>query len=74
MATRFFGERIKRNQDPSRLTGRVLYVDDFKLPNMAHVVSVCSPQARTPIRGVDTSWTIDQEGAIATYTAEGRSG
>jgi hypothetical protein len=46
MTTRYFGERIKRNEDPRLLTGQGLYVDDVDLPNMLHVAfraeSVCS--------------------------------
>ena len=49
MATRFFGERIKRNEDPRLLTGQALFVDDVKLPNMAHAAFVRSPYAHARI-------------------------
>jgi CO/xanthine dehydrogenase Mo-binding subunit len=45
MATRFFGEPIKRNEDPRLLTGQALFVDDVHLPNMAHAAFVRSPYA-----------------------------
>ncbi len=70
MATRFFGERIKRNEDPRLLTGKALFVDDVHLPNMAHAAFLRSPHARARIISIDTSWAMDQEGVIAIYTAE----
>src|SRR3989304_6025947 len=45
MTTRYFGERIKRNEDPRLLTGQGLYVDDVDLSNMLHVAFVRSPYA-----------------------------
>jgi carbon-monoxide dehydrogenase large subunit len=70
MATRFFGERIKRNEDPRLLTGNALFVDDVNLPNMAQVAFVRSPHAHARIRSIDKSWAIEQEGVIAIYTAD----
>jgi len=70
MATRFFGERIKRNEDPRLLTGKALFVDDVNLPNMAHVAFVRSPHARARINSIDKSWALDLEGIFAIYTAE----
>lgn len=70
MATRFFGEPIKRNEDPRLLTGQALFVDDVHLPNMAHAAFVRSPYAHAYIKGVDKSWALEQEGIIAVYTAE----
>jgi carbon-monoxide dehydrogenase large subunit len=70
MATRFFGERIKRNEDPRLLTGQALFVDDVKLPNMVHAAFVRSPYAHARITGIDKSWALEQDGVIAIYTAE----
>ncbi len=70
MATRYFGERIKRNEDPRLLTGRALFVDDVKLSNMAHAAFVRSPHAHARIKSIDKSWALEQEGVIAIYTAE----
>lgn len=70
MATRYFGEPIKRNEDPRLLTGRALFVDDVHLPNMVHAAFVRSPYAHARIKGVDQSWALEQEGVIAVYTAE----
>ncbi len=69
MATRFFGERIKRNEDPRLLTGQALFVDDVDLLDMAHVAFLRSPYAHARIRGIDTSRALEREGVIAVYTA-----
>ncbi len=70
MTTQFFGERIKRNEDPRLLTGRALYVDDVHLPGMLHVAFVRSQYAHARIRSIDTSSARDRAGVIAVYTAE----
>lgn len=68
--TRYFGERIKRNEDPRLLTGQALFVDDVDLPNMGHVAFVRSPHAHARILGIDTSAAEALPGVIAVYTAE----
>lgn len=70
MATQFFGEPIKRNEDPRLLTGNALFTDDVQLPNMAHVAFVRSPYARARIKSVDTSRALEREGVIAVYAAK----
>ncbi|MBI5825809.1 MAG: xanthine dehydrogenase family protein molybdopterin-binding subunit [Chloroflexi bacterium] len=69
MTTRYFGERIKRNEDPRLLTGQGLYVDDVDLPNMLHVAFVRSPYAHAKINRIDVSQALQREGVIAVYTA-----
>ncbi len=69
MTTRYFGERIKRNEDPRLLTGQGLYVDDVDLPNMLHVAFVRSPYAHAKINSIDVSQALLREGVIAVYTA-----
>jgi carbon-monoxide dehydrogenase large subunit len=70
MATRYFGERIKRNEDPRLLTGQGLYVDDVDLPNMLHVAFVRSPYAHARITNIDVSQALQREGVVAVYTAK----
>src|SRR5512147_648243 len=70
MATRYFGERIKRNEDPRLLTGQGLYVDDVDLPNMLHAAFVRSPYAHARIKHIDVSQAREREGVIAIYTAD----
>ncbi|HUF00367.1 MAG TPA: xanthine dehydrogenase family protein molybdopterin-binding subunit [Anaerolineales bacterium] len=69
MATRYFGERIKRNEDPRLLTGQGLYVDDVNLPNMLHVAFVRSPYAHAKIKSIDVLQALEREGVVAVYTA-----
>lgn len=69
MATRYFGERIKRNEDPRLLTGQGLFVDDVDLPNMLHAAFVRSPYAHATINTIDVSQALKREGVVAIYTA-----
>ena len=69
MATRYFGERIKRNEDPRLLTGQALFVDDVHLPGMAHAAFVRSPYAHARIVSIDVTRARQREGVIAVYTA-----
>src|SRR5687767_1939373 len=69
MTTRYFGERIKRNEDPRLLTGQGLFVDDVDLPNMLHVAFVRSPYAHAKITSIDVSQALEREGVVAVYTA-----
>ena len=69
MTTRYFGERIKRNEDPRLLTGQGLYVDDVQLPNMLHVAFMRSPYAHAKINHIDVSQALQRAGVVAVYTA-----
>ena len=69
MTTRYFGERIKRNEDPRLLTGQALYVDDVDLPNMLHAAFLRSPYAHARIDRIDVSQALRRAGVIAVYTA-----
>ncbi len=68
-ATQFFGERIKRNEDPRLLTGQALFTDDVHLPGMAQAAFVRSPHAHARIVSIDTSMALAREGVLAVYTA-----
>jgi carbon-monoxide dehydrogenase large subunit len=70
MATKFFGKRIKRNEDPRLLTGQALFVDDVNLPGMLHAAYYRSPYAHARIKNVDASKAREREGVVAVYTAE----
>ena len=69
MATKFFGKRIKRNEDPRLLTGKALYVDDVNLPGMLYVAYYRSPYAHARIKSVDTSAAKERQGVVAVYSA-----
>ncbi|MEK6588594.1 MAG: xanthine dehydrogenase family protein molybdopterin-binding subunit, partial [Chloroflexota bacterium] len=70
MATQYFGERIKRNEDPRLLTGQALFVDDVNLPGMLHVAFLRSPYAHARLAAIDASRARLREGVLAVYTAE----
>ena len=69
MSTRFFGKRIKRNEDPRLLTGQALFVDDVNLPKMLHAAFLRSPYAHAHIKGIDVSQALERDGVVAAYTA-----
>ena len=54
MATRYFGERIKRNEGPRLLTGQALFVDDVHLPGMTHAAFVRSLYAHARLVRIDS--------------------
>ena len=70
MATRYFGKRITRNEDPYLLTGQALFTDDVHLPGMVHVAFLRSDYAHAHIRSIDVSAALERPGVIGVYTAE----
>ncbi len=70
MTTRYFGQPIKRNEDPRLLTGRALFTDDVHLPGMLHVAFLRSDLAHARILGIDTATARAMPGVIAVYTAD----
>jgi carbon-monoxide dehydrogenase large subunit len=70
MTTRYFGQPIKRNEDPRLLTGQALFTDDVHLPGMLHVAFVRSDYAHGYLRSIDTSAARETPGVVAIYTAE----
>ncbi|MCE7982095.1 MAG: xanthine dehydrogenase family protein molybdopterin-binding subunit [Caldilinea sp. CFX5] len=69
MTTRYFGQPIKRNEDPRLLTGQALFTDDVHLPGMLHVAFVRSDYAHGYIRSIDTAAALEMPGVVAIYTA-----
>ncbi len=69
MATQYFGERIKRNEDPRLLTGEALFVDDVNLPGMLHVAFLRSPFAHARLTAIDASPARQRAGVVAVYAA-----
>ncbi len=70
MATRYFGEPIKRNEDPRLLKGEALFVDDVHLPEMLHAAFLRSDYAHARLKGIDVSAALEHEGVVAVYTAD----
>ena len=69
MTTRYFGEPIRRNEDPRLLRGEALFVDDVQLPGMLHVAFVRSDFAHGRVNSIDVSGALDVAGVVAAYTA-----
>jgi len=67
MSTRYFGARITRNEDPALLTGRGLFVDDVRLPAMAHAAVLRSPHAHARIRRIDARRAQAAPGVLAVF-------
>lgn len=70
MTTRYFGQRIKRNEDLRMLTGQALHVDDVDLPGMLHVAFYRSGYAHGRILSIDVAAAQERPGVVAVYTAE----
>jgi aerobic carbon-monoxide dehydrogenase large subunit len=68
MSTRYTGARIPRNEDPLLLQGRGLFVDDVRLPGMAHAAVLRSPHAHARIRRIDTGRARATPGVVAIFT------
>jgi carbon-monoxide dehydrogenase large subunit len=54
MGTRWFGQPVKRREDPRLLTGRGTYVDDIQPPLLLYAAILRSPHARARITRLDT--------------------
>ena len=69
MATRYFGQPIRRNEDPRLLTGQATFTDDVHLTGMLHAAFVRSDYAHARIKRIDTSTALAMPGVVAVYTA-----
>jgi len=70
MATRYFGEPIKRNEDGRLLTGQALFVDDVELPGMLHAAFLRSNLAHAHVAHIDVTAARGRPGVVAVYTAK----
>jgi carbon-monoxide dehydrogenase large subunit len=68
--SRLVGAEVRRKEDPRLITGSSMYVDDLRIPGMAHVALVRSPYPHATIRGIDTSAAAAMPGVIAIITGE----
>ena len=67
---RWIGKSIKRVEDPRLLRGKGRYIDDIKLPKMAHAAILRSPHAHAQIVSIDTSEAESLPGVIRVVTGE----
>ncbi len=68
MATDVLGARVKRVEDPRFITGAGRYLDDIKLPGMAHMAILRSPYAHANIGAIETAAARAMPGVIAVLT------
>jgi carbon-monoxide dehydrogenase large subunit len=61
---------MKRVEDPSMIMGAAKYIDDLKLPGMAHVTVMRSPYAHARIGSIDTEKAAAHPGVIGVYTGK----
>ncbi len=67
MATRWFGERVTRNEDPRLLAGQGMYVDDIQRPGILHGAFYRSPHAHARILRVDVAKAKALRGVVAVF-------
>jgi carbon-monoxide dehydrogenase large subunit len=65
VATDVLGAPVRRVEDPRFITGKGRYLDDIKLPGMAHLAILRSPYAHANVRSIDTSTAKAAPGVIA---------
>lgn len=70
MATKVFGQSIKRVEDPRLLTGQAQFIDDISLPGMLHAAFLRSDYAHARIKSIDVSAALKRPGVVAVYTAK----
>ncbi len=63
------GAKVLRKEDPSLLTGRGKFVDDFSPPNATFAQFVMSDQAHAKIISIDVSETLKMPGVLGVWTA-----
>src|SRR5881397_3336803 len=67
---RWIGKSVKRIEDPRLLRGKGRYIDDLKLPRMAHAAILRSPHAHARIVSIDTSAAEKLPGVIKVATGK----
>jgi len=70
VARRWLGKSINRVEDPRFLRGEGRYIDDIKLPGMAHAAIVRSPHAHAKILAIRTEAAEKLPGVIAVVTGK----
>jgi aerobic carbon-monoxide dehydrogenase large subunit len=66
----YIGRPMKRVEDPKLVTGSGLYVDDVKLPGLAHLAFVRSPHAHARVTSLSIEGARHRPGTIAVLTAK----
>ena len=70
MTTSLIGQPVKRVEDPRLVTGAARFLDDVRLPGMAHAAIVRSPFAHARIRSIDVEQARQAPGVIGVFTGK----
>jgi carbon-monoxide dehydrogenase large subunit len=65
----YVGRPLKRTEDPKLITGRGQYVEDIKLPGLAHLAFLRSPHAHARVTAVRTDAARRAAGVVRVVTA-----
>jgi CO/xanthine dehydrogenase Mo-binding subunit len=65
---RWIGQSLKRPEDARLLAGRGRFVDDVRLPRMAHAALLASPYAHARILSIDTERALALPGVLVVAT------
>jgi aerobic carbon-monoxide dehydrogenase large subunit len=68
--TKMVGRPLKRREDPRLITGAGSYLDDVKLPGLAHAALLRSPYAHAKIGSIDISKAAAMPGVIGVFTGQ----
>ena len=66
----YIGQSAPRSGSKRLLQGRGAYIDDMRLPRLAHVVFVRSPHAHALIKSIDLTEVRKQAGVIGAFTGK----
>src|SRR5882672_6937059 len=66
----YVGRPLKRSEDPKLITGRGQYVEDIKLPELAHLAFLRSPHAHARVTAIRTDAARSAPGVLAVVTAK----
>ena len=61
---------VKRVEDARLITGAATYLDDLKLPGMAHAAILRSPYAHARISSIDTTAAAAAPGVVGVFTGK----
>jgi carbon-monoxide dehydrogenase large subunit len=67
---RWIGKSVRRVEDPRLLRGKGRFIDDLKLPRMAHAAILRSPHAHARIVSIDTSAAEKLPGVVRVVTGQ----
>ena len=68
VTNRYFGQSIKRREDPKYLTGQSHYTDDLAPSGTLYAAIVRSPYAHARIAGINVEEARRRPGVVAVYT------